>query len=158
MDSKVKLDGDLNGFSVRNPEKLSIEEYIKEWYELAEKKATKKEIESSNTLLELPKPYIVAGGRFQEMYYWDSFFTCLGLEILGKRDKIENILDNMAYEIKKYGFVPNANRSYYLGRSQPPFFLPLLKQFYLPSMWKSEWFEALGVEEEWWNSNRSITL
>lgn len=75
-----------------------------------------------STLLPLPYSYIVPGGRFGEVYYWDSYFTMLGLEVDGRNDIAVNMLKNFAYEIDKYGHIPNGNRSYYLSRSQPPFF------------------------------------
>ncbi|WP_443946136.1 alpha,alpha-trehalase TreF [Pedobacter sp. AW1-32] len=74
------------------------------------------------SLLPLPKPYIVPGGRFREIYYWDSYFTMLGLKEAGKADIIKDMVDNFAFLIRTYGFIPNGNRSYYLTRSQPPFF------------------------------------
>jgi len=75
-----------------------------------------------STLLPLPYPYIVPGGRFREVYYWDSYFTMLGLEADGRNDLATDMLKNFAYEIDQYGHIPNGNRSYYLSRSQPPFF------------------------------------
>jgi alpha,alpha-trehalase len=75
-----------------------------------------------SSLLALPYPYIVPGGRFREVYYWDSYFTMLGLKASGEQDMIENMVKNFAYMIENYGHIPNGNRSYYLSRSQPPFF------------------------------------
>ena len=75
-----------------------------------------------STLLPLPYSYVVPGGRFREVYYWDSYFTMLGLEVDGRNDIATDMLKNFAYEIDKYGHIPNGNRSYYLSRSQPPFF------------------------------------
>lgn len=75
-----------------------------------------------STLLPLPYPYIVPGGRFREIYYWDSYFTLLGLREAGKVTLIENMVDNFAWLLETYGHIPNGNRSYYLSRSQPPFF------------------------------------
>lgn len=80
-----------------------------------------KQIEGSS-LLALPYPYIVPGGRFREIYYWDSYFTMLGLRESGQEAMIENMVNNFAYLINKFGFIPNGNRTYYLGRSQPPYF------------------------------------
>jgi alpha,alpha-trehalase len=77
---------------------------------------------SQGSLIPLPHRYIVPGGRFREVYYWDSYFTMLGLKESGRTDLMENILDNFAYLINTYGFIPNGNRTYYLTRSQPPFF------------------------------------
>src|SRR5215212_276077 len=75
-----------------------------------------------SSLLPLPNPYIVPGGRFREIYYWDSYFTMLGLKESGEIDMIGNMIKNFAYLIETYGHIPNGNRSYYIGRSQPPFF------------------------------------
>lgn len=76
----------------------------------------------SGTLLPLPHPYIVPGGRFREIYYWDSYFTMLGLQADGETETIRNMVDNFSFLIETYGFIPNGNRSYYLSRSQPPFY------------------------------------
>src|SRR5215831_6002556 len=77
---------------------------------------------NGSSLLPLPNPYIVPGGRFGEIYYWDSYFTMLGLKESGRADMIENMVKNFAYLIDTYGHIPNGNRSYYISRSQPPFF------------------------------------
>lgn len=75
-----------------------------------------------DSLLSLPKPYVVPGGRFREVYYWDSYFTMLGLAESGRWDSVQNMVDNFASLLDRYGHIPNGNRSYYLSRSQPPFF------------------------------------
>ncbi len=80
-----------------------------------------------STLLPLPYPYVVPGGRFREVYYWDSYFTSLGLEGDGEHALTVDLLKNFAYEIDRYGLVPNGSRSYYLSRSQPPFFSYLVE-------------------------------
>lgn len=74
------------------------------------------------SLIPLVKPYVVPGGRFGEIYYWDSYFTMLGLQASGRTPMIRNMIDNFAYLIRTFGFIPNGNRTYFLGRSQPPFF------------------------------------
>jgi alpha,alpha-trehalase len=74
------------------------------------------------SLLPLPYPYIVPGGRFGEIYYWDSYFTMLGLKASGYFSMIGNMVGNFSYLIQKFGYIPNGNRSYFLGRSQPPFY------------------------------------
>jgi len=79
-------------------------------------------VKEGSSLLPLPNPYIVPGGRFREVYYWDSYFTMLGLRESGRLDMIENMVKNFAFLIETYGHIPNGNRSYYLSRSQPPFF------------------------------------
>lgn len=81
--------------------------------------------DDTGTLIPLPHPYIVPGGRFGEIYYWDSYFSMLGLQAAGRTDMIENMIDNFAFLIDTAGFIPNGNRTYFLSRSQPPFF-PLM--------------------------------
>lgn len=81
--------------------------------------------DDAGSLIPLPHPYVVPGGRFREIYYWDSYFTMLGLRAAGRVDMIRNMVDNFAYLIDTIGFIPNGNRTYFLTRSQPPFF-PLM--------------------------------
>ncbi|MBN9352100.1 MAG: alpha,alpha-trehalase TreF [Chitinophagaceae bacterium] len=76
----------------------------------------------NGSLIPLPHPYIIPGGRFREIYYWDSYFTMLGLKESGYVSMIENMIDNFSHLIKVFGFIPNGNRTYYLGRSQPPIY------------------------------------
>ncbi len=119
---------------------------------------TRNKTENGGTLLSLPHPYIVPGGRFREIYYWDSYFTMLGLQVSGRMDLIENMIANFAYLIDKVGFIPNGNRTYYLGRSQPPFFALMLTILleekgesallnYLPQLEKEYLFWMDGVEK-----------
>lgn len=75
-----------------------------------------------SSLLPLPKPYVVPGGRFREVYYWDSYFTMLGLRASHREELLRDMVDNFAFLITRYGFIPNGSRTYYLTRSQPPFF------------------------------------
>lgn len=113
--------------------------------------------EKWDSLLPLPEPYVVPGGRFREVYYWDSYFTMLGLAESGHWDKVADMVANFAHEIDTYGHIPNGNRSYYLSRSQPPFFalmVELLAQHegdaalkqYLPQMQKEYAYWMDGVE------------
>ncbi len=95
-------------------------DYISSLWPVLEQSTTS--VPAYSTLLPLPYPYIVPGGRFREVYYWDSYFTMLGLEVDGRNDLATDMLKNFAYEIDRYGHIPNGNRSYYLSRSQPPFF------------------------------------
>ncbi|TWI96241.1 alpha,alpha-trehalase [Mucilaginibacter frigoritolerans] len=75
-----------------------------------------------SSLIPLPNDFIIPGGRFRETYYWDSYFTMLGLQESHKTKIIQDMIGNFAYLIDKYGFIPNGTRTYYLTRSQPPFF------------------------------------
>jgi len=75
-------------------------------------------------------PFVVPGGRFNEMYGWDSYFESIGLLIDGKVDLAKGMADNFQYEIEHYGKILNANRSYYLTRTQPPFYTSLIREVY----------------------------
>ena len=81
-------------------------------------------------LLYLPRPYVVPGGRFNEMYGWDSYFIQLGLLRDGRIPLARDMADNFLYEIRQYGKILNANRTYYLSRSQPPFLTQMLLGVY----------------------------
>ena len=81
------------------------------------------------TLIPLPEKYVVPGGRFREIYYWDSYFTMIGLGVSGRLDLFESMLDNFAFLLDTIGFIPNGNRSYYLGRSQPPYFSAMVNAY-----------------------------
>lgn len=109
-----------------------------------------------SSLLPLRHPYVVPGGRFTELYYWDSYFTMLGLDESGHCDLLRAMADNFAYLIDTYGHVPNGNRTYYLGRSQPPVFALMTDLFeehgvqrasdYLPQLRKEYAFWMDGGE------------
>ncbi len=109
-----------------------------------------------SSLLPLPHEYVVPGGRFTELYYWDSYFTMLGLDESGQRQLLRSMADNFAYLIDTFGHVPNGNRSYYLTRSQPPVFALMTDLFeetgirrasdYLPQLRKEYAFWMDGAE------------
>jgi alpha,alpha-trehalase len=102
---------------------LSIEKHINKLWPVL----TRQPNSFEGSLLPLPYPYIVPGGRFGEIYYWDSYFTMLGLKASGKHTLIKNMVDNFSFLIDELGFVPNGNRTYYTSRSQPPFFSLMLR-------------------------------
>jgi alpha,alpha-trehalase len=107
---------------------------------------------NGSSLLSLPNPYIVPGGRFREIYYWDSYFTMLGLKESGEVDMMENMVKNFSYLINTYGHIPNGNRSYYISRSQPPFFslmVELLASVKGDSVYKM-FLPALEKEYKFW--------
>jgi alpha,alpha-trehalase len=81
-------------------------------------------------LLYLPRPYVVPGGRFNEMYGWDSYFIQVGLLADGEVERARDMVENFLYEIEHYGTILNANRSYYLTRSQPPFLTEMILGVY----------------------------
>jgi alpha,alpha-trehalase len=84
------------------------------------------------TLIGLPHPYVVPsdGAMFQEMYYWDSFFSALGLAGTPHEEVITGMAENMAALFRRFGLIPNASRYYFLSRSQPPFFPAMIRLAY----------------------------
>lgn len=112
--------GEINGTQ-------SIDEHI-EWLWSRLSRPVKAQHRGGSLLL-LPEPYVVPGGRFREIYYWDSYFTMLGLRESGRVDLIENMLHNFVYLIDHFGHIPTGNRTYYLSRSQPPFFSLMVRLY-----------------------------
>jgi alpha,alpha-trehalase len=105
-----------------------------------------------SSLLPLQHAYVVPGGRFREIYYWDSYFTMLGLFESGELATVENMIKNFAYLIQAYGHIPNGNRTYYLGRSQPPFFsmmVTLLAEVKGDSVFRT-YLPAMEEEYRYW--------
>ncbi len=128
----------------------SLKEHLEALWPILSRKADIKQ--ASGSLLPLPYPYVVPGGRFREIYYWDSYFTMLGLAESNRFDLIENMLDNFAYLVNTYGHIPNGNRNYYLSRSQPPFFalmVNLLQQKQGDRIYK-KYLPVLQKEYAWW--------
>ena len=111
------------GYEIRSRE--SIGDYIARMWKVLQRQPD--EAEAYSSLLPLPRPYVVPGGRFSEIYYWDTYFTMLGLERDGRHELALDMLENMASLIDRYDHVPNGNRSYYLSRSQPPFFSAMVE-------------------------------
>jgi alpha,alpha-trehalase len=85
-----------------------------------------RDIPGVDSLLPLTTRYVVPGGRFRELYYWDSYFTMVGLQTSGRHDLVADMIENFAGLIDRYGHIPNGARSYQLSRSQPPFFAAMV--------------------------------
>lgn len=99
---------------------LNTEEHIRNLWPLLTFQPESQE--TGGSLIPLPYPYVVPGGRFREIYYWDSYFTMLGLRECGRTDLIQNMINNFSFLLDNHGLIPTGNRTYYLSRSQPPFF------------------------------------
>lgn len=111
-----------------------------------------------STLLPLPYPYVVPGGRFREIYYWDSYFTILGLIADKKLTDAENMVRNFAYLLDTCGMIPNGNRVYYLTRSQPPFFslmIDLLSRVKNDYKWALQFLPQMQKEYSFWMNGSS---
>lgn len=82
--------------------------------------------QAGSSALPVPAPFVVPGGRFREIYYWDSYFTMLGLAVDGQQPLIETMLLDFTSTIEEQGHIPNGMRTYYISRSQPPFYALML--------------------------------
>lgn len=108
-----------------------------------------------SSLIPLPRPYVVPGGRFREVYYWDSYFTMLGLAAAGRVTLLESMVENFAHLIDQVGFIPNGNRTYYCSRSQPPLFVlmvELLAELKHDPQVVGTYLRQLEKEYEFWMS------
>ncbi|WP_265428211.1 trehalase family glycosidase [Chryseobacterium sp. YIM B08800] len=135
--------------SITRETQLPIDEHIEKlWDEL-----TRTAYEEKGTLLKLPKPYVVPGGRFNEFFYWDSYFIMLGLQTSGRIEMMENIIENCSYLIQTVGFVPNASRTHFLSRSQPPYFSLMLDLLFETTKVENiyiKYYDTLEKEYAFW--------
>ncbi len=132
---------------------------VKEYIDANWDNTTRYVTEDKDTLIGLPHPYTVpcCEGAFQEMYYWDVYFTNAGLIKSGRTKQARCNADNMCYLIDRYGFMPNGNRTYYLSRSQPPFLSKMVRSIYEETkdlQWLSGCFKALEKEYAFWEGKR----
>ncbi|HSU14581.1 MAG TPA: alpha,alpha-trehalase TreA [Longimicrobium sp.] len=136
--------------NVRSDGAKSMEEHIRLLWPALTRQPDRADARSS--LIPLPNAYVVPGGRFREVYYWDSYFTMLGLVESGRMDLVRSMLDNFAYLIRTTGHIPNGNRTYYLGRSQPPFFAAMVSLYasHADTAAALRWLDALEAEHAFW--------
>ncbi len=144
----------INASPFESDTSKTVQQHIEQLWDVL----TREPDNEKSSLINLPHPYIVPGGRFSEIYYWDSYFTMLGLQVSHRIDMVQNMVENFAYLIDLFGYIPNANRSYFLGRSQPPFFSLMVTLFseengdsilikYLPQLLKEYHFWMTGASE-----------
>ncbi len=101
------------------------------WKDLGRKiKAEVGDNQEKFSLRYLEKPFVVPGGRFREMYYWDSYWTIQGLLVSEMHDTVKGMLSNFVSLIKELGHIPNGNRIYYDRRSQPPLFISMVDIYF----------------------------
>ena len=115
----------------------------------------------NGTLIGLPYPYTTpcVNGMFQELYYWDTYFTNIGLLLIGMTEQAKHNIDNMLYLINRFEKMPNGNRTYYLNRSQPPFLSQMVRELFNTTddiRWLREYaYPALKTEYAFWMKKRS---
>jgi len=131
----------LNDISDENLKQLAAE-MNGAWKNLTRKiSISKEDAEESSSLIYLEKPFVVPGGRFREIYYWDSFWTIKGLILSEMQETVKGMIENFQYLIKLYGSVPNGNRLYYTRRSQPPMLTQIVWDYI-------KWTNDLTTERE----------
>lgn len=138
------------GEGFRSDTSRTMEEHIRALWPVLTRAADSTDAHSS--LIPLRNAYVVPGGRFREVYYWDSYFTMLGLVESGRIDLVQNMLDNFAHLIQTIGHIPNGNRTYYLSRSQPPFFAAMVGLFAkaTDTAQALRYLDALEAEHAFW--------
>jgi alpha,alpha-trehalase len=147
---------EINDYEYKTDITLTINQHIESlWYILTRRSQI---YVTNSSLISLPYSYIIPGGRFIEIFYWDSYFIMLGLQQSGKTDLLQNMIDNFSYLLDTLGFIPNGNRTYFLSRSQPPLYAmmielvvekdPPLLLTYLPYLEKEYQF--------WMNSSEAL--
>uniref|UniRef100_A0A158P8D9 Trehalase n=1 Tax=Angiostrongylus cantonensis TaxID=6313 RepID=A0A158P8D9_ANGCA len=110
------------------------------------------------SLLYVPHPFIIPGGRFREFYYWDSFWILKGLIFSEMYETARGIIKNLVYMVDNHGFVPNGGRVYYLTRSQPPLLIPMVYDYFLGTgdlEFVLEVLPTLELEYLFWIKHRS---
>ncbi len=132
-----------------------VEQYIYDNWD----KVIRENRADDGTLIGLPFPYTVpcAEGTFQELYYWDTYFTNVGLILSGRTNLAKNNVDNMLFLIERYGFMPNGSRTFYQYRSQPPFLSEMVKDIFDKTgdtAWLAEAYATLTREYAFWQKDR----
>lgn len=137
-------------------EATTAREHVTELWRMLERRNRK----TRGSLVPLPHAYVVPGGRFEEQFYWDTYFIMLGLAADDEWGKISGMMKNYAFMLRKFGMIPTANRTYFTSRSQPPFFAYMVRLLashrgrtrtyaeYLPSM--------LSEYRFWMKGRRSV--
>jgi alpha,alpha-trehalase len=132
------------------------------WYLLG-KKATQDVYDhpQRHTLLTIPHPFIIPGGRFREFYYWDSYWIVRGLLVCGMTETARNIILNSAYFMDQFGVIPNGARIYYLDRSQPPLLSEMMYDYYTTThdiQLLQKILPTLDKEYHFWMTKRAVTI
>nr|XP_018903542.1 PREDICTED: trehalase-like [Bemisia tabaci] len=154
-------------------EHISLEERIRDteykkfanglnqiWKILARKvKVEVKEKSDQYSLLYTPNGFCIPGGRFRELYYWDTYWIVNGLILSDMVETARGVIENIVYLVNKYGIMPNGARVYYQRRSQPPFLILMFESYYKAtsdSKFVEKHLKTLTSEFEWWQNNRKV--
>ena len=149
-----RTDGDQKSYK-SDPSK-PMRTHIRDLWDVLERETLK----SKGSLIALPNQYIVPGGRFSEQFYWDSYFIMLGLAADNRWKTINAMMKNYAFMIRKFGFIPTANRTYFLSRSQPPMLshmVELLQSKYGNKV-LVEYLPIMLAEHKFWMQGKSMLI
>lgn len=129
-------------------------DYVKKYW----KEITQHQTKNDGTLIGLPHPYIIPAAKqgekfnFSEQYYWDSYFIAVGLVESGQIKMAEGMLENLIYLFENYGFIPTANRMYFMSRSQPPLLTSYIRLIYEAGNKDKDWLKKrMAIAEEEYN-------
>ena len=143
-----------SSYSYTPDEATTTREHITKLWPLLKRRNRK----PRGSLVPVPHEYVVPGGRFSEQFYWDTYFIMLGLAADSEWKMIEGMMRNYAYMLRKFGMIPTANRTYFLSRSQPPFFphmVKLLARHYGRARTYAEYLPSLVAEYRFWMKGRN---
>lgn len=137
-----------------------MDERIRKYIDENIEKTTRFNTEDTDRRIGLPYVYTVpcADGAFQDLYYWDTYFTNVGLLIEGRVDLAKSNVDNMCYLVNRFGFMPNGSRWEYLSRSQPPFLSQMARDVFAVTgdkEWLAEKYSSLEKEYEFWQGKKA---
>uniref|UniRef100_A0A1I7V9C6 Trehalase n=2 Tax=Loa loa TaxID=7209 RepID=A0A1I7V9C6_LOALO len=109
----------------------------------------------------LPYEFMIAGGRYREFHYWDTYWIIKGLLASGMHDTVKHILQNFKYLIEKYGYIPNGGRTYMLQRTQPPFYIPMVYEYHTVTAddeFLLSVMSTMEAEFEFWKKHRTKVI
>lgn len=157
---------DLNHTKYEADTTITVTQHIHNLWNVLSRKVTSQVPNSS--LINLPYAYVVPGGRFREIFYWDSYFMMLGLQESGRHDLVQSMVDNFSFLIHTFGYIPNGNRTYFLSRSHPPFYSLMIELLtatvpdacvqYLPYLEKEYSFWMKGQEQLMAENNTELRV
>ncbi|XP_029342378.1 trehalase-like [Acyrthosiphon pisum] len=113
------------------------------------------------SIINVPNPFVIPGGRFREIYYWDSFWIIRGLLICEMNVTAKGMIDNYISMIKTFGHIPNGGRIYYSKRSQPPMIIPMMKSYVDATndrQFLNDNINVLEIEFQYWITKHNVTI
>ena len=120
-----------------------------------------KQNQELHSIIYVPHPVIVPGGRFREFYYWDSYWIVRGLLLSEMTSTVKGMLENFLHMVRIYNFVPNGGRVYYTRRSQPPLLIPMIKSYFDKTNDKQFIKENIDLIEQeflFWMTNHTVII